>query len=208
MVCVRIYLNMSNNTIEKYKNGGGVASSITPDSIKHDVVYAKFVRFVAAPNPDKCEMLGIPYVEEKKQYASRPTLQLFAEKFGVHVQTLYAWKKREEFYEGVNVVRSEWGKGQTADVLAALYRRCVQYGNAYDVELWLAYFENWDRKQVVRHVMDSFTADDLRTIISALPKEKQDEAYVKIGEYITLAELHGSGAEVQSNITEETGNDS
>ena len=185
-----------------------MVSPITPDSIKHDLVYAKFVRFVASPNPDKCEMLDIPYNEEKKQFASRPTLGLFAQKFGVHYNTLLNWKNRSEFYEGVNVVRAEWGKGQTADVLAALYRRCVQYGNAYDVELWLAYFENWDRKQVVKHVMDSFTADDLRTIISALPKEKQDEAYVRIGEYITLAELHGSGAEVSGNNTKETGNDS
>lgn len=185
-----------------------VSPFMSPDGVVKHQIYMIFVRFMAMPDPDKCELLEIEFDPIKKKYVDTPTLSLFAKKFGVHRNTLRDWKQRDEFTKNVAEARKEWGKDRTGNVLASLYRRCIQHGNAYDVELWLAYFENWDRKQVVKVITDKFAADDLRTIIAALPQEQQDEWYVKIGELITLAERNGSGREIPQNSASESGSDS
>lgn len=186
------------------ESGGSTGGVVSPyvDGLKTQEIKRIFVSFMAMPNPDKCEFLGIPFNAEKKQYAERPQQKHFAKKFGISEKSLSTWKHSEDFDKAVRRVRTNWGKEKTPDVLAALYRRCVTHGNAYDVELWLAYFEGWDRKQVAPQRMESFTADDLRMIISTLPQDKQDEWYVKIGELIALSDTIGVESTLPENKPE------
>lgn len=162
---------------------------------------------MAMPDPDKCEMLDIGIDRQTGMPLERPTLKKFAEFEGVSDRTLREWKRRSDFQKTVMAHRHEWGKDRTSNVMAALYRTCIERGNAYDVELWLAYMENWDRKQVVKIVQDKFDADDLRAILAQLPEEVADEYYVKLGELITLAELHGSGKQVPQHQPQGTNGD-
>lgn len=192
--------------MKTHNKGGGVVSPImTPDDVRKSEIYAKFVRFMAVPDPDRCEMLGISMNRETGLPMENPTLTKFAQHFGVHLNTLRNWKMKPEFQKAVTSFRKDWGKDRTANVMAALYRNILRNGNAYDVELWMAYMENWDRKQVVKIVQEEFTANDIRTIISRLPKDQQNEWYTRIGELVTLAELHGGGDEVPQDSTERPG---
>lgn len=164
----------------------------SPVDIKKNEIFKEYARYFAMPDPDKCEYLGIPFNQEKRKYESQPTDLKFAAKHGVHRTTLHLWRKRDDFRKLVENSRSDWGKSLTPNVLAALYKRCVKMGMAYDVELWLAYVEGWDRKQIIKHVREKFDSDDLRAIIAELPEDQQEEAYATIGHIITQAELRRS----------------
>lgn len=201
---LRLNDDMTKENTKLRINSGGVSIFMSQNDVKHEAVFNKFLHFMSLPDPEKCEMLGIPFVEEKGKFANAPTLERFADKFGVSRRTLHNWKLRKGFDPAVVARRREWGKDKTNNVMASLYRRCLQYGNAYDIELWLAYMEAWDRKQVIKHEHETFGADDIRVIIGRLPKEQQDEWYVKIGELISVAELHGSNGQVSENSVSET----
>ncbi len=168
----KILPTKSENTTELYKSE----------------VYHKFVEFYSLPDPDKCDFLDIPFIEKLRKYESEPTLKAFAIKFGVHQDTLTNWKKREDFLSAVGARRSDWGKDKTGNVLAALYRRCVKYGMSYDVEMYLAYFEGWDKKQVIETSKEKFDMDDIRALIAPLPKEEREKFYAIITDIITKAE--------------------
>lgn len=203
---------MSNDNQKNPKEGVGVRSPfVAPAEVIKQHVYTRFARFMAVPDPDKCEMLGIPIDEKTGKMLRRPTLKEFAKHEGVSDDTLTLWKKKKEFQTAVAAYRREWGTELTSNIMGALYRNCIMRGNAYDVELWLAYMENWDRKQVIKVVQEKFDADDLRAIIARLPKEEQDKWYVTIGELISISELHGgksshgSGREVPQNSAQRSG---
>lgn len=167
----------------------GLVSMVGQGELQYGDLRKRFYEFMASPRYEKALMLEIPYDTKTKQFAHEPTMALFAKKHGLSRFTLIAWKKRDEYAETVEKHLNQWGKDRTPDVIAALYRRCINMGSAFDVELWLAYVEKWDRKQVVNHVHTRFDADDLRAIIAELPQEEQDKAYVDIGNIITKAEI-------------------
>lgn len=146
-----------------------------------------FVQYIALPDPDKCEMLGIPR-GEKGVFVELPTQKKFASKYGISERTLNRWKVQAEFVAAVDLKRKEWGMALIPNVLAALYRRCVQYGMAYDVETYLAYFDNWSRTQSVKIKTEKVDADDLRTLIALLPPEKQLHFNELVANLITEAE--------------------
>lgn len=184
------------------KGGGGEAP------IQKNHVFNEFVKFMAMADPDKAEMFGITFDVKKRRYERIPNLQDFAKKHGVHRNTLGAWKKREDFKKAVDAKQEQWGVDLLPNVMAALYRRCVQYGISTDVELFLAYYKKWDRRQVIKHIGEKFDLDDVRALIAPLPKEKQEHFYGLITEIITEAEVHRSRAEVQGDQLDLTGGNS
>jgi K+ transporter len=124
----------------------------------------------------------------------------FAIKYKVNQATLSEWKKRKDFKEQIDNVTLDWGFAKTPNVFAALYKRCVTYGMAQDVELWLAYFKGWDKKQVMEHRnLIGFSKDDLFTMIDLLPADKQkqfhdiiDKLIIETDRAVTQGTLSGS----------------
>lgn len=189
---------MSNNTENnpQKEKGSAIESPITRDEINRDEIMRIYAVYISAPDADKCEMLKIPFDVKLKKYESRPTDIKFAAMHGVHRDTLYNWRKREDFRKTVDKTGKDWGMALLPNVMASLYRTCIKYGRAYDVELFLAYYADWDRKQVIKHVHEKFDVDDLRAIIDELPDEEKENAYEQLGNIITRAELYRSNKEV------------
>lgn len=187
---------MSENQNQSHDRGGTFKAEI----------YKKFVHFYSLPDPDKCEFLGIER-DTKGKYIQRPTQSMFAKKFGVSDDTLSIWKKRENFAKEVDKEQMDWGLDKVGNVLASLYRRCLDYGKAEDVELFLAYYKGWDKKQVVAMQREIFSMDDLRALIGVLPQEKQEAFYETISNIITEAELARGSSEVQGHQPDQSGSD-
>lgn len=79
----------------------------------------------------------------------------------------------------------------TPDVLEGLYNRCVKYGMATDVELWLAYVEGWNKKQVLEHMAEvKLGKDDIRTLVDLLPEEDQKHFYNTLTDLIAKVETY------------------
>ena len=76
----------------------------------------------------------------------------------------------------------------TSDVLTGLKKRCIKYGMAYDVELFLLYVEKWDRKHVLEILGEIKLGDnDIRTLVDLLPEDKQQKFYVTLTDLIAEA---------------------
>lgn len=139
-------------------------------------LYNKFIEWYNEPSTG----------EMKKQW---PKHQDFAKAHKLNNGTLSQWKNREDFREKSNGIKEEWGRGRTPNVMSALYKRCVTYGMASDVELWLAYFEKWHVKQVIEHhEVHDFTKNDVFQMIKFLPKEKQKQFHDLIDKLISEAD--------------------
>lgn len=174
------------------EGGGGFGTG----EIKKQEVFNKFVDFMALPDPDKARLFGVAFDEKKGRYESIPSQKDFALKYGVTENTLVLWKKRKDFQSAVDSKQQEWGLDTVPNVMASLYRRCIKYGISTDVELFLAFYKGWDRKQVIKHVHEKFDMDDVRALIAPLPQEMQDKFHATIAEIISAARVHGSGTQV------------
>jgi hypothetical protein len=97
----------------------------------------EFIRFTA-----------LPRVFREKEWGFNLDLD-FAKKFKVRPETLCAWKKEPEFWEGIRDTLKLWGKDRIPDVLAGMYKKAVSEGNATEVKLWLQYFDDWKEKSEV-----------------------------------------------------------
>ena len=159
-------------------------------------VFDAFVLFMSMPDPDKAKMFDVPFDEKKGRYEWIPKQVDFAKKYGVSQETLSGWKRRKDFVSAVDAKHRQWGLDTVPNVMAALYRRCLKYGISTDIELFLAYYQNWDRKQVIRHEHEKFDMNDVRALIAPLPKEKQEKFYALIDEIIGEARVSGTGSAV------------
>lgn len=194
---------MTSNAPETVVQIGG-AGGITPEKLD---AYRAFVEFYAMPDPDKAAMFDIPKDPKTGRYERTPTLGDFAKKYGVHRNTLTLWKQREDFVAAVDLKQKQWGLDLVPNVMASLYRRCVKYGISTDVELFLAYYKNWDRKQVIKHLTERFDMDDIRALLAPLPKEDQEKFYGILSEIIAKAEILGGSSQVSSDLPVIAGND-
>lgn len=161
------------------KAGGGAKKPTKQD------LYQKFISFIAMPDFERAEMLEIKVDPETKKFEKAPTQKAFALKFGIHQDTCVDWKKVEGFWQAVDAKQKEWGADLVPNVLAALYRRCVKYGIAYDVETFLAYYTGWNRTVKLETGQTRFAMDDLRALMAHLPKEQQEKIYDTINNALT-----------------------
>lgn len=153
--------------------------------------YLEFAKWMATPYPAKAKE-GLESEAKFSQY------------YKVNVSTIHRWKQRSDFWEKVEKHRDKWGRSRTATVLEGLYRRAVKYGMAQEVELWLAYFEGWDKKQIVE-TTERFADDDLRNLIGRLPADKQQKYYDLLAQLLTdityqeRQDQNGSQEDAQDN---------
>ena len=139
-------------------------------------VYDRFVEWIALTTKDR-KKLGVS------------TQRDFAKKYGMHETTLTGWKKREDFGQLKQEAQVSRLQNDTSDVLEGLKNRCVKYGMAYDVELFLLYVEKWDRKHVLEILGEIKLGDnDIRTIIDLLPEAKQKTFYDTLTNLIAEAQ--------------------
>jgi hypothetical protein len=116
--------------------------------------------------------------QSEKNRLGISTQKDFAEKHGVDVATLSDWKKREEFWKVVNKEVKSWARELTPNVLKALYKQATRVGyvNPKTFELWLKYVEGWDPNHPAEDSEeDTFSLDDLNSIIDWLPEKEQRE---------------------------------
>lgn len=165
-----------------------------PTDAKKDV-WEKFVEFCSLPGPDRAAMFEVPFDPKLRRYEKIPTQADFAAKYGVHQNTLVKWKKTKEFQELVDQKQARWGIDHTPDVMSALLRRCLQYGISSDVGLWLAFYKQWDRKQVIKHVHEKLDPDDIRSLIELLPETEKKQAYDHLTNIVIKAERARSSQE-------------
>lgn len=168
-------------------------------TLKNPKIYEAFVKFYAAPDPEKAMMFEIPLDYKSGKFEKIPKEIDFARKYGISDRTLISWKKREDFQMRVDNEQKDWGLDKVSNVMAALYNRCVRYGFANEVELWLAYYKNWNRQQVVHHVHEKFDMDDIRALLAPLPKEKQDEYIRTLNKIASESELVVGNAEAKAD---------
>lgn len=139
-------------------------------------VYQRFIEWAAMDS------------EERKK-AGFPTGRSFAEEYGVNEKTLVRWQSRSDFLDKKRQAQILKLQLETSDVLTGLKNRCKKYGMAYDVELFLLYVENWDRKHIIELLGEVKLADtDLRSVIGLLPEHKQQKFYEVLAELVADAE--------------------
>lgn len=100
-----------------------------------------------------------------------PTQELFAKKFGIHIDTTTDWKKREGFWTDVKKKRNDWAKSKTPDVINALYKKAVKEGNAAEAKLWLQYVDEWTEKQA----LDVESNSTIGALVGMLGIKKEDK---------------------------------
>lgn len=165
--------------------------------------YKRFAYFLSLPDSERVAYLDLQKDPTTGKYPN-PSQELFAKKFGVSKKTLSTWKKKPDLIAIVDNTRKQWGLDRVPNVLQALYNRCVKYGMAYDVETYLAYFDNWNRTQISKITVEKVDPDDLRTIIKMLPMDKQIEAYEKLADIIGAAHLERNIKEVHGHTLTES----
>lgn len=126
----------------------------------------------------------------EKRAAHYPQTQVeFAKKWGVHIDTTTDWKKREDFGKRCDELFRSKMAAEVPEVIADLRKRIKKYGMGMDVELWLAYAKNWDRKKVLEIKPPVVFDDaDIRNLISKLTPERQKHFRVTLAELLAEAE--------------------
>ena len=154
----------------KHKNKGGERKPYK------STIFGRFVDWIALPTSERIN-IGIE------------TQKAFAKKYGVQERTLTEWKQRTDFGDQKREAQILRLQNDTADVLEGLKNRCIRYGMAYDVELFLLYVEKWDRKHILEILSEVKLGDnDIRTLVDLLPENKQKLFYDTLTNLIAEAE--------------------
>ena len=88
--------------------------------------------------------LSLPSPERQEEFEFY-TDKGFAKKYKVTSETLTAWKKDDALWEIRNEHMSAFKK-HTADVLAALGRKALKRGDAFEVLTWMKLVEGYNEK--------------------------------------------------------------
>lgn len=125
---------------------------------------------------------------EKKRDNEPRNQKEFAKKWEMREATLSEWRARGDFPKLRSTMLRKKMAYEIPEVMGDLRKRIKKYGIGLDVELYLAYAENWDKKKVVEiKPTNDFGPDDVRALIAKLPKEKQKTYYATIAKLIADA---------------------
>jgi hypothetical protein len=162
--------------IKATKSNSKGVDKVRRESVNKKDVYARYIDWIALTN------------EERKKIGL-PTQKSFCEKYGINTTTVCLWQDRPEFSELKRKAQVKKLSLETSDVLEGLKNRCVKYGMAYDIELFLLYVEDWNREHILKLKGEvKLGADDLRSIIDLLPVPKRAKFYDVLTELIAEAE--------------------
>lgn len=78
------------------------------------------------------------------------TKEEYAEEHGVNRKTLWRWEQLDGFWEEVDIVRKEFMKGMTTDVIKAVYRDSLS-GKPKAQELFLTISGHYVKKSEVKN---------------------------------------------------------
>jgi len=182
---------MANSDTHKTKNKGGVKE-------ERDLVlvetHKKFMEW------------SVMTKEEREQAGLRADQKAFAQKHKINENTISDWKNRSDYPESrIQAFRDKLSK-RTPEVMEALLRRIKKYGMGYEVELYLAFVENWDKKTVLEHRDKlQFGEGDIRELLKHIPSEKRKEFYVTLTKLITEAEKNQSEGKVFADVEKQPG---
>jgi len=131
--------------------------------------------------------------DERVEEKLPKTQQEFAKKHKVIEATLSNWKKQADYEATRHEKMQQKLADKTPEVLDGLFTRCKRYGMAYEVELWLAYVEGWDKKKVLEMTGKiEFGDGDIRALVEHLPKAKKKLFYDTITKLLIEAETNKS----------------
>lgn len=149
-------------TLHKYGGNKVTAESMGVTGVNQVGTFMAFAEWMAKPLPERKE-------------EGLESVKAFAKHYKINRSTLYLWKKKPDFWKRVESLRQHKCREHTSTVIHKLYLRILRYGMAQDVELWLAYVEGWDKKQVIEERPQLFQEGDLRELVKKLPAEKREE---------------------------------
>jgi hypothetical protein len=133
--------------------------------------------------------------KKERQKVGIETAKAFAKKYDITEKTLVDWKKRPDFLDLKREAQILKMCEDTPDVLEGLKQRCIRYGMAYDVELFLLYVEGWDRKHVLEILGEVKLGDnDIRSLVELLPENKRAQFYETLANLVAEAEYARANA--------------
>lgn len=137
--------------------------------------------------------------DERKKQKEPLTQTAFAKKWEVHIDTITDWRKRGDYLRlRGDAIREKLAR-ETPEVMGDMRKRIKKYGSAFEVELWLAYVELWDRKQVLEIKPPlEFGENDIRALVAELPADKK-KLYLH-----TLAKLIADAKQAQLRNNEQS----
>lgn len=146
--------------------------------------FIEFCTWYAAPTATRAEM-------------GAKTQQEYAAKNNIAEKTLSGWKRRPEFMRLVSDATQIHAQDRWPEVMEGLIIGAKK-GYADNVELYLNYFKNWHKAQVleVRSKVD-LQLGDIRQIIEVLPVEQQHEFYTTIARLLHAAKRAQSGGSAE-----------
>lgn len=101
------------------------------------------------------------------------TMQQFAEEFGVHPPTLSRWRKDVETSNEYMTDVKRVFKPLTRNLIAALYRKAMEEGDAARFAVWMKIVEDWREQLGIEHsgdIGDGLTDEEKKTIDSLIAK--------------------------------------
>ena len=121
----------------------------------------------------------------------------FAAEHKIDHATIVDWKKRSDYPELRTQAFRDHLTDSTPEVLEALLKRIKKYGMGYEVEIWMAFVEGWDKKTVIeRPEALQFGEGDIRSLLKHLPEDKRKNFYVTLAQLIAEAEHNQSQGNV------------
>ncbi len=127
----------------------------------------------------------LPAVERKR--LGYKSLGEWSIRNGVHRNTITRWKARDDFKREVYEKRMEWGSDQIGEVLEGWKKACMK-GSTPAIELWLAYFSGWNKNKLDTQHRESFNQDDMRSLVTILPPDRQKYFYQILAQLIIESE--------------------
>lgn len=116
------------------------------------------------------ETLGIQD-EEILELASIQSQKDFAQRFGLNETTLVEWNKHKPPVEYQNIDWRKWAMPLTKNVVATLYNKIEEEGDAARVKLWLQAVDGYVEEQNINHDLSTETLGSVRELILGLNKK-------------------------------------
>lgn len=120
---------------------------------------------------DYLENIGIQD-EDVLEMAGIQSQKEFAKKFGLNETTLVKWNKEKPPVEFQDIDWRKWAVGLTKNVVATLYNKIEEEGDAARVKLWLQAVDGYVEEQNINHDLTTETLGSVRELIMGMNNKK------------------------------------